>query len=74
MAVGSDANGRDETEMDLEAARLIALILEGLTETGTASVDELFAEPGVSVHTIRRELEDMHEHGVLRRIHGGAPG
>ena len=49
-----------------------AVILERLRETGSASVEELCAELGVSVHTIRRDLEDLHEQGMLRRIHGGA--
>ena len=49
-----------------------AAILQRLREAGSASVEELCAELGVSVHTIRRDLEDLHDRGVLRRVHGGA--
>jgi DeoR family transcriptional regulator of aga operon len=49
-----------------------AAILQRLREAGSASVEELCAELGVSVHTIRRDLEDLHLRGVLRRVHGGA--
>ena len=52
--------------------RRYALILERLREAGSASVEELCEELGVSVHTIRRDLEDLHGQGMLRRIHGGA--
>ena len=36
------------------------------------SVDELIAECGASGATIRRDLEVLALHGVLRRVHGGA--
>lgn len=49
-----------------------AFILERLRENGSASVESLCEEIGVSVHTIRRDLEDLHERGLLRRVHGGA--
>lgn len=52
--------------------RRFAAILQRLRETGTASVEEMCAELEVSVHTIRRDLEEMHEEGLLRRVHGGA--
>ena len=37
-----------------------------------ASVDELMAECGASGATIRRDLDVLELHGVLRRVHGGA--
>ena len=49
-----------------------AAILQRLRETGSAKVEDLCVELGVSVHTIRRDLEDLHDRGVLRRVHGGA--
>lgn len=52
--------------------RRFATIMQRLRETGSASVEALCAELGVSVHTIRRDLEDMHDRGLLRRVHGGA--
>ncbi len=36
------------------------------------SVDELMAECGASGATIRRDLDVLELHGVLRRVHGGA--
>lgn len=35
-------------------------------------MESLCEELGVSVHTIRRDLEDLHDRGMLRRVHGGA--
>jgi DeoR/GlpR family transcriptional regulator of sugar metabolism len=52
--------------------RRYAAILQRLREAGSASVEDLCEELGVSVHTIRRDLEDLHERGMLRRVHGGA--
>jgi len=52
--------------------RRCAEILQRLREAGSASVEDLCAALGVSVHTIRRDLEDLHKRGLLRRVHGGA--
>ncbi len=52
--------------------RRFAVILERLRQAGTASVEDLCTELGVSVHTVRRDLEDLHKRGVLRRVYGGA--
>jgi DeoR family transcriptional regulator of aga operon len=52
--------------------RRYAVILQRLRQAGTTSVEDLSAELGVSVHTIRRDLEDLHDRGMLRRVHGGA--
>jgi DeoR family transcriptional regulator of aga operon len=52
--------------------RRCAEILQRLRETGSASVEDICAGLGVSVHTIRRDLEDLNERGLLRRVHGGA--
>lgn len=49
-----------------------AAILQRLRESGAATVDILCAELGVSVHTVRRDLDELHELGALRRIRGGA--
>jgi len=49
-----------------------AAILQRLRQAGAANVEDLCAELGVSVHTIRRDLEVLHEQGSLRRVHGGA--
>lgn len=49
-----------------------AAILQQLREAGSAGVEDLCRQLGVSVHTIRRDLEDLHGRGLLRRVHGGA--
>jgi DeoR family transcriptional regulator, aga operon transcriptional repressor len=52
--------------------RRYAAILEQLHKTGSANVEELCKQLHVSVHTVRRDLEALHERGSLRRVHGGA--
>ncbi len=47
-------------------------ILAGLQENGSVSVDDLSAHLGVSVVTIRRDLDLLEQQGLLRRTHGGA--
>jgi DeoR family transcriptional regulator of aga operon len=47
-------------------------ILTGLQETGSVAVDELSDQLGVSVVTIRRDLDVLEQQGLLRRTHGGA--
>ncbi len=47
-------------------------ILTGLQETGSVAVDELSDQLGVSVVTIRRDLDLLEQQGLLRRTHGGA--
>jgi DeoR/GlpR family transcriptional regulator of sugar metabolism len=49
-----------------------AAILERVRTTGGVRVTELAAEFGVSDMTIRRDLETLHEQGVLAKVHGGA--
>jgi DeoR family transcriptional regulator of aga operon len=47
-------------------------ILTGLQESSTVAVDELSERLGVSVVTIRRDLDLLEQQGLLRRTHGGA--
>ena len=47
-------------------------ILKVLREQGRVSVEELSKSLKVSPSTIRRDLEEMEEKRLLRRIHGGA--
>ena len=49
-----------------------ALILEILQAQGSVSVAELAERTGVSASTIRRDLAEMEEVGLLRRTHGRA--
>jgi DeoR family transcriptional regulator, fructose operon transcriptional repressor len=47
-------------------------ILAHISEGGTARVDELANELGVSVVTIRRDLQHLENQGLLNRVFGGA--
>jgi DeoR family transcriptional regulator of aga operon len=47
-------------------------VLGGLQRTGSVSVEALSNELGVSVVTIRRDLDTLEQRGLLRRTHGGA--
>lgn len=47
-------------------------ILRELRQAGAISVEQLCALLGVSVATVRRDLQDLEDQGLLRRTHGGA--
>src|SRR4051794_21089912 len=49
-----------------------ALILDRVRETGAVRVADLARDLGVSDMTVRRDLEVLHEHGLLEKVHGGA--
>ncbi|RKN33074.1 DeoR/GlpR family DNA-binding transcription regulator [Micromonospora musae] len=49
-----------------------ATILERVRAAGGVRVSELATEFGVSDMTIRRDLESLHERGLLAKVHGGA--
>lgn len=49
-----------------------ARILEWVREHGGVRVAELVHELGVSDMTVRRDLEFLHERGLLEKVHGGA--
>lgn len=69
-----------EEDGDLRAARgrrvlarqRQARILEWVREHGGVRVAELVHELGVSDMTVRRDLEYLHERGLLEKVHGGA--
>jgi len=48
------------------------VILNRLKRDGIVRVDALIEELGVSANTVRRDLKDMAEHGLLQIAHGGA--
>ncbi|MFD1673482.1 DeoR/GlpR family DNA-binding transcription regulator [Alicyclobacillus fodiniaquatilis] len=48
------------------------LILKFLKETGSLSMQELIERLNVSRETVRRDLRDMEEKGLLTKVHGGA--
>ncbi|MGJ6960728.1 DeoR/GlpR family DNA-binding transcription regulator [Streptosporangium sp. G11] len=47
-------------------------LLHHVRDNGSVSVDDLAELLGVSVSTVRRDLDEMDERGLLRRVHGGA--
>jgi DeoR/GlpR family transcriptional regulator of sugar metabolism len=49
-----------------------ALILERVREQGAVRVSDLVTSLGVSDMTIRRDLELLHERGLIEKVHGGA--
>ncbi|MGB2571555.1 DeoR/GlpR family DNA-binding transcription regulator [Micromonospora citrea] len=49
-----------------------AAILDRVRATGGVRVSELSVEFGVSDMTIRRDLDVLHEQGLLAKVHGGA--
>jgi len=50
----------------------IQFILTSLQETGSVVVEDLAEQLKVSVVTIRRDLDQLEQQGLLRRTHGGA--
>jgi DeoR/GlpR family transcriptional regulator of sugar metabolism len=49
-----------------------AHILERIRADGGVRVADLVRELGVSDMTVRRDLEQLHERGLLEKVHGGA--
>ncbi|TGQ68583.1 MAG: DeoR/GlpR transcriptional regulator [Mesorhizobium sp.] len=47
-------------------------IVDFLIDAGQASVDDLAARFGVSKMTVHRDLDELEESGVLRKVRGGA--
>lgn len=43
-----------------------------LSAQGAVSVEDLAERLGVSLSTVRRDLDDLERQGIVRRIHGGA--
>jgi DeoR/GlpR family transcriptional regulator of sugar metabolism len=66
-----ESTGRNGAEARLARQRQ-ARILERVRETGAVRVAELARDLGVSDMTVRRDLEVLHEHGLLEKVHGGA--
>lgn len=70
---GASANGQPDEggSQDKQQVRFTA-ILTGLQQTGRVSVETLSEQLGVSVVTVRRDLDALDQKGLLRRTHGGA--
>ncbi|GAA3233652.1 DeoR/GlpR family DNA-binding transcription regulator [Actinocorallia longicatena] len=56
----------------MESAERLRTLIARLRTTEHVSVAELAAETGCSEMTIRRDLDQLAEQGVLRRVRGGA--
>jgi DeoR family transcriptional regulator of aga operon len=65
-SAGVDANGSDKQQVRLTA------ILTELQKSGSASVKEMSKELNVSFVTMRRDMDELQNRGLLRRTHGGA--
>lgn len=60
------------TEHNDKQASRTALILQELRQEGSVSVEGLRGKLMVSLATVRRDLQELEERGLLRRTHGGA--
>jgi len=58
--------------MNSKSATRTERILRELRQAGAISVEQLCALLDVSVATVRRDLQELEERGLLRRTHGGA--
>jgi DeoR family transcriptional regulator of aga operon len=67
---GHSAEG-GTVHQDKQQVRFTA-ILTDLQQTGRVSVETLSEQLEVSVVTIRRDLDELEQKGLLRRTHGGA--
>ncbi len=76
----SDTTERAESAAALETAtrrpalarQRQTLILERVREQGAVRVADLVRDLGVSDMTVRRDLETLHERGLIEKVHGGA--
>ncbi len=57
---------------ELIPAQRRAFMLEHIRKRGAASIQELSEAIGISLSTVRRDLEHLEERGYLERSHGGA--
>jgi DeoR family transcriptional regulator of aga operon len=68
-----ETNGADQPGQGSDRKRQrYQEILAALRETGSIGVEELSARLNVSAVTIRRDLDDLEQQGLLNRTHGGA--
>lgn len=58
--------------MNSKGASRTERILRELRQAGSISVEQLCALLGVSVATVRRDLQELEDRGLLQRTHGGA--
>jgi DeoR family transcriptional regulator of aga operon len=56
----------------MAAEERFGTLLDLIRQNGMAGLSELAAELGVSVNTVRRDLDKLQEQGLVQRIRGGA--
>ena len=71
MGAEIDLTEMDLTEMDLLDQRQ-AWLLEQVETARRVTTTAAASLLGVSVDTIRRDLRQLHDRGLVRRVHGGA--
>ena len=72
VSTSNDPVQAPETGRTLLAHERQSLILERVRASGTVRVADLVRELGVSDMTVRRDLENLDDRGLLVRVHGGA--
>jgi DeoR/GlpR family transcriptional regulator of sugar metabolism len=70
--IGAPSSEPVPTRRPALARQRQALILERVREQGAVRVSDLVDSLGVSDMTIRRDLELLHERGLIEKVHGGA--
>lgn len=60
------------TERNDKQSNRNSFILRELRQTGSVSVEDLRDKLDVSLATVRRDLQELEDRGLLRRTHGGA--
>ena len=60
------------SEANFKGAPRTERILRELRQAGSISVEQLCELLSVSVATVRRDLQELEDKGLLRRTHGGA--
>lgn len=64
--------GSNRKAPEMLARQRQSLILERIREDGGVRVGDLARDLGVSDMTVRRDLELLHNRGLLEKVHGGA--
>jgi len=64
-------NGENFAPQDKQQTRFTTILTE-LQQSGRVTVESLSTQLGVSVVTVRRDLDALEQKGLLRRTHGGA--
>ena len=67
----STETDKPEAEGSLKPSGRRRILLEHVLRTGSAQLDELAAQFGVSRMTVHRDLDALASQGIVRRVHGG---